>query len=45
MKSRVAADGADTTPSSPEEYAADIATEVVKWGKVIRQLGLKAEAK
>ncbi|MEA2877575.1 MAG: putative tricarboxylic transport rane protein [Hyphomicrobiales bacterium] len=43
VKSRVEAEGAETTPSSPQEYAADIATEAAKWGKVIRQLGLKAE--
>jgi tripartite-type tricarboxylate transporter receptor subunit TctC len=43
VKARIAADGADTTPSSPEEYAADIAHEAEKWGKIIRQLGLKAD--
>jgi tripartite-type tricarboxylate transporter receptor subunit TctC len=43
VKARIVADGADTTPSSPQEYAADIAAEVAKWGKIIRQLGLKAE--
>jgi tripartite-type tricarboxylate transporter receptor subunit TctC len=43
VRSRVAAEGAETTPSSPQEYAADIAAEAAKWGKVIRQLGLKAE--
>jgi tripartite-type tricarboxylate transporter receptor subunit TctC len=43
VKSRVEAEGAETTPSSPQDYAADIATEAAKWGKVIRQLGLKAE--
>jgi tripartite-type tricarboxylate transporter receptor subunit TctC len=43
VKSRIAADGADTAPSSPEEYAADIAAAAAKWGGVIKQLGLKAE--
>lgn len=43
VKSRVEAEGAETTPGSPQEYAADIATEAAKWGKVIKQLGLKAE--
>jgi tripartite-type tricarboxylate transporter receptor subunit TctC len=43
VRSRVEAEGAETTPSSPQDYAADIATEAAKWGKVIRQLGLKAE--
>jgi tripartite-type tricarboxylate transporter receptor subunit TctC len=45
VKSRIAADGAETTPSSPEEYAADIAAEEAKWGKIVKRLGLKAEAK
>jgi tripartite-type tricarboxylate transporter receptor subunit TctC len=40
---RVAAEGAEITPSTPEEYAADIAAEEAKWGKIIRQLGLKAD--
>ena len=43
VKSRIAADGADTAPSSPEEYAADIAAAGAKWGGVIKQLGLKEE--
>ncbi len=45
VKSRVEAEGAETTPGSPEEYAADIAAEAAKWGKVINQLGLKADTK
>jgi len=45
VKSRVEAEGAETTPGSPDEYAADIAAEAAKWGKVITQLGLKAETK
>ena len=43
VKSRIAADGADTAPSTPEEYAADIAAAAAKWGGVVKQLGLKAE--
>jgi len=43
VKSRIAADGADVAPSSPEEYAADVAAAAAKWGGVIKQLGLKAE--
>jgi tripartite-type tricarboxylate transporter receptor subunit TctC len=43
VKTRIAADGADTAPSSPEEYAADIAAAAAKWGAVVKQLGLKAE--
>jgi tripartite-type tricarboxylate transporter receptor subunit TctC len=43
VAARVAAEGAEITPSSPEEYAADIAAEEAKWGKIIRQLGLKTD--
>jgi tripartite-type tricarboxylate transporter receptor subunit TctC len=43
VKSRIAADGADTAPSTPEEYAADIAAAAAKWGGIVKQLGLKAE--
>jgi len=43
VKSRIAADGADTAPSTPEEYAADVAAAAAKWGGFIKQLGLKAE--
>jgi tripartite-type tricarboxylate transporter receptor subunit TctC len=41
--SHVAAEGAEVTPSTPAEYAADIVKEEAKWGKVITALGLKAE--
>jgi len=41
--SRVSAEGAEITPSSPAEYAADITAEEAKWGKVIKALGLKME--
>ena len=43
VKSRIAADGADTAPSTPEEYAADIAAAAAKWGGIVKQLGLKHE--
>jgi tripartite-type tricarboxylate transporter receptor subunit TctC len=43
VATRVAAEGAEVTPSSPEEYAADIASEAAKWGKIIRQLGLQSD--
>jgi tripartite-type tricarboxylate transporter receptor subunit TctC len=43
VATRVAAEGADVTPSTPQEYAADIAAEEAKWGKIIRQLGIKAD--
>jgi tripartite-type tricarboxylate transporter receptor subunit TctC len=43
VRSRIVAEGAETTASSPEEYSADIAAEVAKWAKIVQQLGLKAE--
>jgi tripartite-type tricarboxylate transporter receptor subunit TctC len=43
VHARIAADGGDLLPSSPEEYAADIAREDAKWGALIRKLKLKVE--
>jgi tripartite-type tricarboxylate transporter receptor subunit TctC len=43
VRARIAADGGDPMPSSPEEYAADIGREDAKWGTLIRKLGLKVE--
>ena len=43
VRARIAADGGDPMPSSPEEYAADIAKESEKWGTLIRKLDLKVE--
>ena len=43
VAARVAAEGAEVTPSSPAEYAADIANEEAKWGRIIRALALKGE--
>jgi tripartite-type tricarboxylate transporter receptor subunit TctC len=43
VKAGIASDGGDPMPSSPEEYAADIASEDQKWGTLIRKLGLKVE--
>jgi hypothetical protein len=30
-------------PSTPEEYAADIAAEERMWGKIVRDAGVKGE--
>ena len=35
--------GFDIVASTPEEFAAQVKTEVEKWGKVIKASGLKAE--
>ncbi len=43
VKQRMAADGADPVGNTPEQFAAYIQSEIVKWGKVIRQSGAKAD--
>ena len=43
VRARIAADGGDPMPSSPEEYAADIEREDAKWSALIRKLKLRVE--
>ena len=43
VKARILADGGDPLPSTPQEYAADIAREEPKWSALIRKLGLRVE--
>ena len=43
IKARLAADGADTVGSSPEEFARYIQSELVKWAKVAREAGIQPE--
>jgi tripartite-type tricarboxylate transporter receptor subunit TctC len=43
VRERIAADGGDPLPSSPEQYAADIDQEEAKWSVLIKQLNLKIE--
>ena len=43
VRARIASDGGDPLPSSPEDYAADIDKEEAKWSALIRKLGLKVE--
>jgi tripartite-type tricarboxylate transporter receptor subunit TctC len=43
VQERLAADGAEVLPSTPEQYAADIDREETTWGKVVTKLGLKGE--
>jgi tripartite-type tricarboxylate transporter receptor subunit TctC len=43
MKKRLLDDGADPTPSTAEEYAANIAREESKWAALAQKLGLKFE--
>jgi tripartite-type tricarboxylate transporter receptor subunit TctC len=42
-KERMAADGTEPLPSTPEEYAADIDKEETKWSAIVRRSGAKAE--
>ncbi len=43
LKARLADDGAEPLPSSPEEYAADIDREEIKWSAIVKKSGAKAE--
>jgi tripartite-type tricarboxylate transporter receptor subunit TctC len=40
---RMAADGTEPLPSTPEDYAADIDREETKWSAIVRRSGAKAE--
>ena len=43
LRERLAREGAVPLPSTPEQYAADIAAEERMWGKIVRDAGVKAE--
>ena len=43
LRERLAREGAVPLPSTPEEYAADIDAEEKKWGKIVRDAGVKGE--
>ena len=43
VRKRLATDGADTLPGTPEDYAADIDREEKQWAKVVKESGAKAE--
>src|SRR5262249_1092496 len=43
MRARFATLGAEPLPSTPGEYAADIASEETRWSTLVKSLGLKAE--
>ena len=42
-KERMATDGTEPLPSTPEEYAADIDKEEKKWSAIVKKSGAKAE--
>jgi tripartite-type tricarboxylate transporter receptor subunit TctC len=41
VQGRMAFDGTEPLPGTPEDYAADIDREETKWSRIIRQAGLK----
>ena len=43
VRNRLAVEGAEPLPSTPEEYAADIDREETQWSKVIKASGAKVE--
>lgn len=43
VRKRLATEGADPLPSTPEEYAADIDREETKWSAVVKAAGIKGE--
>jgi tripartite-type tricarboxylate transporter receptor subunit TctC len=43
VRERIAAEGGDPLPSSPQQYAADIDREEAKWSVLIKKLNLKVE--
>jgi tripartite-type tricarboxylate transporter receptor subunit TctC len=43
VKNRLATEGAEALPGTPEAYAADIETDEKKWGGLVRKLGLKGD--
>ncbi len=43
VRSRLAVDGAETLPGTPEAYAADIASEEAKWSAIIKEAGVTAQ--
>ncbi|MGA2892806.1 MAG: hypothetical protein ABSE22_08045 [Xanthobacteraceae bacterium] len=43
LKAKIAADGAEPLASTPEEYAADIDREEIKWSAIVKKSGATAE--
>jgi len=43
VEPRLASEGAQFTPNTPNEFAAFVKSEIAKWGKVIRDAGLRAD--
>lgn len=43
VQKRLATEGAEAQPSTPEEYAADIDREEIDWAKLLKSIGLSAK--
>ena len=43
VKERLAVLGAEIAASTPQEFGAFIKSEIAKWGKLVRDAGIKAE--
>jgi tripartite-type tricarboxylate transporter receptor subunit TctC len=43
IRGRLAADGTETLPGTPADYAADIASEQAKWSAIIKKTGVTAQ--
>jgi tripartite-type tricarboxylate transporter receptor subunit TctC len=43
VKEKLAADGADAVGNTPEQFGSHIRSEVAKYGKLVKRIGLKAE--
>jgi tripartite-type tricarboxylate transporter receptor subunit TctC len=43
LKQRMSAQGADPAPTTPEEFAAYVKSEVRKWAKVVKESGAQAD--
>jgi tripartite-type tricarboxylate transporter receptor subunit TctC len=43
LNERLASEGAEPATNTPEEFAAFIKTEIVKWGKVARAAGVEPQ--
>src|SRR5262245_19417764 len=43
LRARLATEGAEPLPSTPQDYADDIDREEIKWSKIVRESGAKGE--
>ena len=43
LREQLSREGSDPLPSTPEEFAKTIATDIAKWAKVVKAAGVKAE--